>query len=122
MINFASIGCIPNILTSGGKTAQIILVVGVGMASRFSEPPAFSDPANVAEVYVEEVGHIEIISGVMKLTLTVTRDVGDGAEQVAVCRLVVPLSHVPRNVSAIISAMLGRPFMSSAGAPDTAPN
>lgn len=101
-------------------TAQII--VGVGMAAHIGEAPTFSDPTSVREIYVEEIGHIEIKSGLIKITLTVGRNVGDGPEQVAVCRLVVPVAHVPRQMEQVSAVMDGKPFMSDDVPPDVMPH
>jgi hypothetical protein len=83
------------------------------VVERVEALPAFTDPDGVNEIYVEEIGDIQIVGGVMKVTLVVSRDLGSGPELIARVRLAAPLASVPRGLKQVIAAFLGHPFMSS---------
>lgn len=90
---------------------------------RFNDAePGFTDPACVQEIFVEEIGDIEIIAELLKITLVVCRRVSGQVERYVTCRIVVPLSNAKQMQSQVDAAIKGIPFMAAGIMPEAMAN
>lgn len=86
--------------------------------------PGISDPACIADTFVEGIGMIEVLPGFnLRITCYQSRDLGDGIKerQVAV-RLVASMLLVPTGIRQVLGAIIGQPFMSDRVPPDIVPH
>lgn len=86
-------------------------------------PPIVSDPGGVLEIYVENISMIEMVDGNIKITLSATRDLGDGLiEEVAKVRLITSVRRVPTGIGQLLGFLRGRMFLSANKPDDIVPH